>query len=184
MIASGWRPPPIVRCSRSSAVGHVSPVDRVGQLPRRHAARLTEERLDVGRGQSRVRTEHADEPLDQSDQRACVLADVLGDARCAPARRPGGPPRPVAQRSRRSRPLPVGASAVDDLAAGCGDGSCQLGRNCAARPGAGSTSGGALPDQDQRGRGQRRFEVGEQRRSARRPWRTDRGAGPRRCGRR
>ena len=48
MICRAWRPPPsVMRWSLSSDGRDVALVDGVGQLPRRDAAALAEERLDV-----------------------------------------------------------------------------------------------------------------------------------------
>ena len=78
--AGGARPARIIRASSAERRRRVAPVDGVGQLPRRHAAGLAEERLDVVRRRAGGAPPYVAASVWQDAvEPADVLAELLGD---------------------------------------------------------------------------------------------------------
>ncbi len=151
MICSAWRPPPsVMRWSLAERRADVALVDGVGQLPRRHAAGLAEERLDVVDPEAGAGAERADQRGQHADEALRVVAEPLGDAL-------GGRLVEAEARGRHLLVDPPGqlsaGADVDDHPAAGGH---RLGQRLGDAP--------ARPHEHERGRGQRVGQVVDQRR--------------------
>ena len=110
IICSGWRSPAPDHAARAapSAVRRLAGVDGVGELPRRHAAGLAEERLDVAGAELRAPSPYVAASVgSDAVEAADVLAEVLGDRR----RRAPASSLHAARRGLARRPRPGGRSA-------------------------------------------------------------------------
>ena len=103
-----------------SAAGDVAAVDGVGQLPRRHAAGLAEERLHVAAVELGAAAVGRRERLEQRRQAADVLAQPSATTELGAGGRAARRTRPPARRASRCgpggcRPAPVSTTVAPGL---------------------------------------------------------------------